>query len=415
MSTVTTPIANNSDKTPSNVNAARVYTVSELNASVKNLLEKNIASLWVSGEISNLAQPSSGHMYFSLKDATAQVRCAMFRNQNNQAELKIKNGMQVVAQARVSLYELRGDYQLIVHNLQAAGVGVLQQKFLALKERLQKEGLFASEHKKPLPKLPRCIGVITSPTGAAIRDVLSVLKRRCALVPVIIYPTAVQGDEAAKQIVRAIATANARRECDVLIITRGGGSIEDLWPFNEEIVARAIFSSSIPTISAVGHEIDFTIADFVADLRAPTPSAAAELIVPNMLEKIETIKTYQRRLLCFMQSKIQHLKALFSANANRLQHPQRKLQQQQQHVDELGERLKFVWQNLLQRWHHRIDKAYGTLNALSPLATLQRGYAIVKQGNDIVKDASSMHPGNKVDVFLAKGALECDVTSVRKS
>lgn len=391
----------------------KIFTVSELNSNVRTLLEDALPMLWISGEVSNLhVQGTSGHMYFSLKDNKAQIRCAMFRSYNNQVSFKLQNGMQVVVQAQVSLYEARGDYQLIVYGIEQAGTGLLQQKFLALKEKLQHEGLFAAEHKKTLPAIPYCIGVITSPTGAAIRDILSVLQRRCAFVPIIIYPTQVQGNEAAGQIVKALTIANNRAECDVLIVTRGGGSLEDLWPFNEEIVARAIFASTIPVVSAIGHEIDFTIADFVADLRAPTPSAAAELVVPNMLEKYKTIKHQYNRLLFLMQNKLQHWQLLFTSIQRRLQHPKHRLQQQAQKLDELERRLLTTWRNKLHFLQHKLTKATSVLSAISPLATLQRGYAIARHNGHILSNVSSIKNGDIVNVLLAEGEIECSVVSI---
>jgi exodeoxyribonuclease VII large subunit len=402
----------------------KIYTISELNETVHDLLEDALPSLWVSGEISNLyIQSSSGHIYFSLKDERAQVRCAMFRAHNNQLTFQIKNGMQVVVQAHVSLYEARGDYQLIVQSMEQAGAGLLQQKFLALKAKLEKEGLFDQQHKKALPPFPRCIGVVTSPSGAAIHDILSVLQRRNPFVSIIIYPTQVQGAEAPEQIVRAITTANERHECDLLIIGRGGGSLEDLWAFNDEAVARAIFASSIPTISAVGHEIDFTIADFVADHRAPTPSAAAEIAVPSITEKIRALSDNYNKLIYLIEHKISAVTTLLNAWAARLQHPQKALQQKAQRIDELEQKLQLAWRHNMHSWQHKLTNFASTLNALSPLATLQRGYAIVrhktkkKSGKEgkgvaemveekIIKDVRSLQSGDEVNVQLANGSFD---------
>ena len=263
----------------------QILSVSQLNRQTRQLLETHLPLIWVEGELSNFACPASGHWYFSLKDEQAQVRCAMFRNRNSRVRLpsggRPGNGLQVLVRCRVSLYEGRGEFQLIVEHMEEAGLGALQRRFEQLKNKLDSEGLFTTEHKQPLPALPRRIGVITSPTGAAIQDILQVLQRRFAAIPVTIYPTAVQGQEAIAGLTHAIEQANDHGSCDVLIVGRGGGSMEDLWAFNEESVARAIFASDIPIISAVGHEVDFTIADFVADQRAPTPSAAAELLSPD--------------------------------------------------------------------------------------------------------------------------------------
>ena len=312
-----------------------IYTVSRLNREVRFVIEGSFPTLWVEGEISNFAAPHSGHWYFSLKDATAQVRCAMFRPQNRRLSFTPKDGMQVLVKARVSLYEGRGDFQLLAEHLEEAGEGKLRQEFEALKKRLLEAGLFAEEHKKPLPAIPRCIGIITSPTGAAIRDILSVLQRRFASVPVIIYPTLVQGDLAAPNIVKAIETANHRNECDALILTRGGGSLEDLWPFNEEKVAYAIYRSNIPIVSGVGHEIDFTIADFVADLRAPTPSAAAELATPDREELLNSLDQHQKQLARLAKQKLQQFQQNLDWMKKHLQqqHPKRRLAEQAQHLD----------------------------------------------------------------------------------
>lgn len=395
----------------------KIYTISELNALTRTLLENAIPLLWISGEISNLfIQNSSGHAYFSLKDARAQVRCAMFRPQISQLNFKLQNGMQVIVQARVSLYEARGDYQLIVQHVEQAGIGLLQQKFLALKDKLQQEGLFDTQHKKPLPKLPQSIGVVTSSHGAAIHDILSILKRRYPFVAVIIYPTQVQGADSAAQIACAIETANKRKECDVLIIGRGGGSLEDLWSFNEEVVARAIYASAIPTISAVGHEIDFTIADFVADMRAPTPSAAAEIVVPDCTEKLKLVRDYAKRLLYFIQRKLQYSATLLLGLQHRLKHPRQQLQQQAQRLDELERRLVLAWQHRQQVWQHKIERCCTALAALSPLATLERGYAIVRRSTDstVIKDAHDVALGNSVNVLLAHGELTCSVVAVKE-
>lgn len=268
-----------------------IFTVSRLNQTVRLLLEREMGQVWISGEISNFSQPSSGHWYFTLKDDNAQVRCAMFRNSNRRVTFRPQHGQQVLVRANITLYEPRGDYQIIVESMQPAGEGLLQQKYEQLKAQLTAEGLFEQKHKQALPSPAHCVGVITSKTGAALHDILHVLRRRDPGLPVIIYPTAVQGDDAPGQIVRAIALANARQECDVLIVGRGGGSLEDLWSFNDERVARAIFASQIPIVSAVGHETDVTIADFVADLRAPTPSAAAEIVSRNQQELLRQLQS----------------------------------------------------------------------------------------------------------------------------
>jgi exodeoxyribonuclease VII large subunit len=324
-----------------------VYSVSRLNREARGLLESAFPRLWVEGEISNLARPVSGHLYFTLKDARAQVSCALFRNRATRLGFSPENGSQVLIQAQVSLYEARGNYQLIVNQMEEAGDGALRRAFEQLKNRLHKEGLFEAQHKQPLPRLPRCIGVITSPSGAAIRDVLTVLRRRFPGIPVIIYPTQVQGETAAGQIVAAIQTADSRAECDVLLLTRGGGSLEDLWPFNEEVVARAVFACKLPMVSAVGHEIDFVITDFVADQRAATPSAAAELLSPDQTELDNRFRQLDSRLYALLRQRLQQHRDQLNWLTKRMQqsHPGRQLQQQAQRLDDLELRLSRAWQH----------------------------------------------------------------------
>jgi exodeoxyribonuclease VII large subunit len=440
-----------------------IYTVSRLNREVRFMLEDNFPLMWIEGEISNFAAPHSGHWYFSLKDATAQVRCAMFKPQNRRLTVKPKDGMHVIIKARISLYEGRGDYQLLVEFLEDAGVGKLQKEFELLKKKLSTAGLFDEIHKKKLPAFPTSIGVVTSPTGAAIRDIISVLKRRFPAVPVIIYPTLVQGDTAASHIVKAIQIANTRQECDVIILSRGGGSLEDLWPFNEEIVAHAIFASAIPIISGVGHEIDFTIADFVADVRAPTPSAAAELVTPNQKELTELVMADEYRLLRLIKHKIQSLKNQLDWSQKHLQqqHPKRKLTEQQQRLDyceialmklqvklltALQARLENLKEKLLantpkhliRHAHHQLHSQQqllttymqkklhlqmhimasvaAKLDALSPLATLQRGFAIAmtEKDNKILRKSQQVESGEKILVRLMEGTLGCVVETVNK-
>lgn len=435
-----------------------IYTVSRLNREVRFLLESNFPAMWVEGEISNFAAPNSGHWYFSLKDSTAQVRCAMFRPQNRKLGFTPKDGMHVLIKARISLYEGRGDYQLLAEFMEEAGEGKLRQEFEALKKRLSEAGLFEQAHKKELPLIPKSIGVVTSPTGAAIRDILSVLKRRFSCAPVIIYPTLVQGESAAPNIVNAIQTANRRNECDVLILARGGGSLEDLWPFNEEIVAHAIFRSAIPVISGVGHEIDFTIADFVADVRAPTPSAAAELITPNMDELLESIAQDEKHFFRLIMQQIQKLQQhlMWSQKHLQQQHPKRKLAERAQQLDHLEAALKHAQNKILNDYHvkihtinaklaafnpkyrirelqhqlhlsqqyiqnninailqqtqQRFTNLVAKLDTLSPLATLTRGYAIATRADNkkILRHAHEVKAGDAVDVKLMDGSLRCKV------
>jgi len=298
-----------------------VFSVSRLNREARALVEGHFPLIWVEGELSNLARPSSGHLYFTLKDEQAQVRCAMFKLRNQLLGFKPDNGMQVLARARVSLYEGRGEFQLLIEHLEEAGDGALRRTFEQLKHKLAAEGLFDATQKKPLPSLPRCIGVITSPSGAALRDILSVLRRRFPALPVLVYPVPVQGQGAGEKIAAAIRLAAQRRDCDVLIVSRGGGSLEDLWAFNEEVVARAIHACDLPIISGVGHEIDFTIADFVADHRAATPSAAAELVSPDQTEWLAQLRGFELRFT-------QQLRTLLARHRQGLAWLEQRLQQQ---------------------------------------------------------------------------------------
>jgi len=434
-----------------------IYTPSRLNREARTLLERGFPALWIEGEISNLSRPSSGHWYFSIKDESAQLRCAMFRQRNMLARFTPKDGLRVLLRGRISLYEARGDYQFLADHIEEAGEGALRRRFELLKTKLAAEGLFAIERKKPLPKMPRRIGVITSPTGAAIRDVLHILQRRFCSIPVLIYPVAVQGAGAAAQIAAAIRVASARAECDVLIVARGGGSLEDLWSFNEEIVARAMAACAIPIVSGVGHEVDFTIADFVADVRAPTPSGAAELVVPDCNEWLRHVALLSRRLSGTMQRTLARRDDRLVWLQRRLGqlHPGVELRQRAQRLDELEQRLaRALRQHLrhrtalltelsahlrhaspmvklaaakgrlnvagaaigaalrtqLESLHRRLAVAAGTLDAISPLATLQRGYAIVSnaQGH-VVTDARSMKVGDEVEARLASGRLRARV------
>ena len=436
-----------------------IYSVSELNSEARELIEGSFPLIWVEGEISNFARPASGHWYFTLKDEAAQVRGAMFRMHNRLIRFTPANGMQVLVRAQVSLYEARGDFQLIAEHMEQAGAGALRRRFEALKHKLAKEGLFDDERKQAIPELPRCIGVVTSPSGAAIRDVLSVLRRRFPLIPVIIYPVPVQGDTAAAQIARMIARVNQRKECDVMILCRGGGSLEDLWSFNEEIVARAMDNSRIPIVCGIGHEIDFTIADFVADLRAPTPSAAAELITPNQLEWLELLAGLQNRLTTRLTHQLTQLQQRLQWLAKRLQHPRQRLQTQAQRLDELEHRLVKATDHYLRHARAGLAAGYGrllqfspaqqvrelelhrralakrltiamqhgmtlrqrrllgatrTLETVSPLATLNRGYAIVKTypAGEIVRRADAMTKGDKVQTQLAEGRLLCTIDDI---
>jgi len=434
-----------------------IFTVSRLNAEVRLLLENEMGIVWLVGELSNFSAPVSGHWYFSLKDSRAQVKCAMFRGNNRRVTFKPANGNQVLVKARLSLYEPRGDYQLIVESMQPEGDGKLQQQFDALKMQLAAEGLFAQSAKKNLPENPTTVGVVTSKTGAALYDILDVLKRRDPSLPVIVYPTMVQGDSAAIEIAQAIGRANARNECDVLIVGRGGGSLEDLWCFNNEIVARTIAASSIPVISAVGHEIDVTIADFVSDVRAPTPSAAAELVSRDQSSKVQALLNMKSRLQSSVKAYLSEHQLQMRQLSHQLdrQHPNYRLQRQSQQLDDLESRLIKHMQSMqsesqlnLQQLSHRLqlhspdqliqgqqhhiarlqqkmldamDKkllterhklalAAETLDAVSPLATLKRGYSITRTDKgEIVKRADQVTKGDRLITQLDSGTLHSTV------
>ena len=444
-------------------NPQSIVTVSELNRTARTLLERGIARLWVEGEISNLAKPPSGHLYFSLKDDFAQISCVYFRQKQRQSDITIENGMQMLAYGKVSLYEPRGSFQFKVEELEMAGEGLLKRRFEALKQKLQAEGLFAEERKKALPTLPKRIGVITSPSGAAIRDILTVLKRRFPSIPVIIYPSSVQGESAAPELVKAINTADLRAECDVLIVGRGGGSLEDLWAFNEEMVARAIVDCSIPVISAVGHEIDFTISDLVADLRAPTPSGAAEIVAPDRKQWEENFESISNRInilinqllethhqsldwlagrlsqsspkniINLQHEKFSHLKNnLISAMNQRCLFYKYSIEKLDQQLLE-GSPAHYIQRNLLSFeniWHqlkatgknnlinksNRLNLSVRALNAVSPLKTLDRGYAIVKHKltGKILSNATSIQIGEEIEATLSRGKITATINSRNK-
>ena len=365
---------------------------------------------------------SSGHMYFSLKDAKSVLNCAMFKRTNEGLKFRPKDGMQIICFGSISVYEPRGNYQLIIERMEPKGVGALQIAFAQLKEKLAKEGLFDPAHKVPIPFLPQRIGVVTSPTGAAIRDILNVLSRRFANVNVILYPVMVQGEGASQQIARAVDDFNRLFELsegkipdvDVLIVGRGGGSLEDLWAFNEEIVARAIYNSRIPVISAVGHEIDWTIADFVADLRAPTPSAAAEMVISRKEELATTVKNSIERLSAAMENTLELLSSRLSGlkDAYVLRRPLNVLLQYQQRVDELTKTMSVKIDHYVQMAQQEFKNSIGKLNALSPLAILSRGYSITKRSSDdkIIKDASQVKKGDQIITKLHKGEIKSTVT-----
>ncbi len=439
----------------------KIYSVSELNRETKDLLSTHFSFIQIEGEISNLSQPSSGHIYFSLKDKRAQIRCAMFKSQLRRLSFTPSNGKQVVISAQVSLYEARGDYQLIVDKMQQAGEGDLQLAFEQLKSKLFNEGLFEQNIKQTLPSLPQHIGVITSPSGAAIHDILSVLKRRFPAIPVLIYPTAVQGNTAKAEICKAIETANQQKQVDILLLARGGGSLEDLWSFNEEIVARAIVKSKIPIISGIGHEVDFTIADFVADLRAPTPSAAAESAVPNQQSWLNNFQAIEYQLQQIIQRQLTQHKQAIDWLSKRLQqqHPGQQYQRHAQTLDNLEARLQRVIQTKIKHAYHVLAKQSNiierhnpanriiryqeqlnylsnrlkssiehkletlkrkqsaiihTLNAVSPLATLERGYSITSSLSQpsIVSDSEQISVNDMIETRFAHGSAISQITKI---
>jgi exodeoxyribonuclease VII large subunit len=438
-----------------------IYTPSRLNLEARSLLEGHFPLLWIEGELSNLARPASGHLYFSLKDARAQVRCAMFRNRNRALRFRPADGQQVLLRARAGLYEGRGEFQLIVESMEEAGHGALQRAYDELHARLAAEGLFDDDIKHALPTLPRRIGVITSPSGAALRDVLHVLARRFPAAEVILYPATVQGDEAPGALRAALATAVRRNECNVLLLARGGGSLEDLWAFNDEGLAREIRACPIPVVTGVGHETDFTIADFVADLRAPTPSAAAEAASPDgaawrrrFNEVADRLDELQRGGLTRRQERLDWLQRRLQ-----VQHPAQRLREKMQRLDGLEQRLQRGWNGADLIARHRLDVASSSLaqhaptarvrtfqetvaaldhrlrlaarqclergrqklvtssralDMISPLATLGRGYAIVSDDDGhILRRADATRVGAKVNARLAEGQLECRVESIR--
>jgi exodeoxyribonuclease VII large subunit len=393
--------------------ARTVYSVTELNRQVRLLLESGIGQIWVQGELSNLARPSSGHWYFSLKDRDAQLRCAMFRARNTLARFTPREGQLVIARGRVSLYEGRGEYQLLVEHLEDAGLGALQRAFEELKQRLAAEGLFAVERKRALPVAPLRIGIITSATGAAVQDILHILARRFPAASVLIHPVPVQGTAAVGAIVAALDLASARAECQVLILARGGGSLEDLWAFNDEAVARAIYRCAIPIVTGIGHEIDFTIADFVADVRAPTPSGAAELVAPDVTTWLHRLAQLGTRFHAAVRRALSEQRTLLAATEHRLQqaHPGARLLQHQQRLDELDTRLQRATRSSIERQAARLDSAARALQTVSPLATLGRGFAVITRASDgaLVTSAEQLAVGDTFDAQLASGQLHASV------
>lgn len=429
----------------------KTFSVAELNRRVKDLLEVHLPLIWVEGEISNFSAPSSGHWYFTLKDERAQVRCAMFRGRNQQVKFRPKAGDKILLRARVSLYEGRGDFQLIAEHMEESGFGLLQQRYEALKAQLHAEGLFDEQHKQAIPPLPKHIAIITSPTGAAVRDALSVLQRRFPSIPVTIIPAPVQGDEAPAKLIEAIDIAERASLFDVILLCRGGGSIEDLWAFNSEALARRIHSCRLPLISAVGHEVDFTIADFVADIRAPTPSVAAELLSPSQEEIEQTLSRYSNQLkrltankLTSLHQELNHYKARLKHPGERLnaraqqldqleirltraikgllaqksvkvsnqqqrlfqQHPQKHIDLHQKNIAQLSRQLEKAVHLKLDKSSSRLQQAVAMLDIASPLATLKRGYSITrKPDGSVIRTANDVSKGDELFIKLAEGEI----------
>lgn len=395
-------------------NEAKVFSVKEINRLVRELLEQSFPSFWISGEISNFISASSGHWYFSLKDDEAQVRCTMFKNKNMAADWTPKNGEKIEAKCFIGLYEARGEYQLNVDLIRHAGAGLLSEAFNQLKERLLKEGLFETSRKKLIPQFPKSIGVISSPTGAAIEDILTTLKRRSPHIPVFIYPSLVQGKEAPVAIVKAIETANIRMECDVLILARGGGSIEDLWAFNEEIVARAIVASKIPTITGVGHETDTTIADFVSDLRAPTPTGAAELVTSHTVELVKTIQVYKNQLNKVMAGAIRELMQKIDYLEKRLISPQQQIQRQKEQIHQYIQRINQSMKNAMILYRLKIDKLKLNFDHLNPHAVLSRGYSIITNvDGQIVNNVNQLKLDDKIRIQLNHGQADANISDLK--
>ena len=436
-----------------------IYSVSRLNREVRTILETAFPLLWIEAELSNFARPASGHWYFSLKDEAAQVKCAMFKNRNQLVKVLPANGKQVLVRARIGLYEPRGDYQLIIEHMEEAGDGALRRQFDLLKNKLANEGLFDAAHKKEIPETAMRVGIITSPTGAAIHDILTTLKRRFPMQKTIIYPTPVQGKGACNNIAAAINKANERQEIDVLIVARGGGALEDLWEFNEEVVARAIYDSTIPVITGIGHEVDFTIADFVADQRAATPTAAAELISPDRVQQLQKLSSIESRFIYLIQKNLQQKQQEVDWLTKRIRHPKERLQILKNKLNQLSQRnmssiknslsnvrykialfdakiqqhepsqriqqLRLRYKHINERFRRttkqtlmnksqKLQHLVHTLDALSPLHTLKRGYAIVKdENNNIISQSEKLNIGQQIKTELNQGQIFSTITDVK--
>jgi|SRR3989344_2569839 len=395
-----------------------IFSVAELTSYIKNLLESDekLNHIFVRGEISNLSESTHGHIYFSLKDEESQIRCILFRKSKENLKFKLEHGLKIIVLGSIEVYKTKGEYSIIIEEIQPDGLGALNLAFIQLKNRLEKEGLFSIEHKKLIPKFPNFLGIITSPTGAALQDILNIVKRRYPLVKVVIAPTIVQGKEASKSIVESIQLMNELFYVDVIILGRGGGSLEELWCFNEEIVARAIFDSRIPIISAVGHETDFTIADFVADYRAPTPSAAAEKATPDMKELFETLSSFYIRCI----KSIHHILDIYQSylkqiiNRAAFKRPLDKIHSYYREIDHRAYKL----QNSISRYiafkRKKLEIIESKVRALSPRSVLERGYSIVTIDNKIVKHFSDVKIDDTINVILSKGELDAKVKKLKE-
>ena len=396
----------------------KFFTVSEITREIRTSLEHKLSNVCVIGEISNVRKPGSGHVYLTLKDKNAQLQAVVFRNTASRTKFELKDGIEVVSFGSITVYEPRGQYQLIINKIEPKGIGALQLAFQQLKEKLEKEGLFDHAHKKTIPFIPQKIGIVTSPTGAAIKDILNIIERRFANVEILIYPVRVQGEGAAQEIAEAISELNKLSDIDVIISGRGGGSLEDLWASNEEIVARSIYNSRIPIISAVGHEIDVTIADLVADKRALTPSEAGELVVPRKDLLVEKIEKFKARLLQSLTGKLRlsKEKLVRIANSYAMRQPFDRLNRWQQKLDEFTQRLNLNITHALYAEREKLSGIAGKLESLSPLNVLKRGYTITTrlEDNKSLRDIKNLSKGGKIKTNLSKGSVISEILSIEK-
>lgn len=388
-----------------------IFTVSEITTEIRSILEERYPDIWLTGEVSNLRDLSARNYYFVLKDETSQMRAVVFGGRQR-LSFDLQDGLEVICHGKISVYNARGDYQIIIDYCEPKGVGALQIAFEQLKKKLDAEGLFAKERKRKIPYLPRKIGVITSPTGAAIRDIINILTRRFPTIEILLIPVKVQGEGAAAEIADAISLMNKQQDVDVMIVGRGGGSLEDLWAFNEEVVARAIFASRIPVISAVGHQIDFTISDFVADLRAPTPSAAAEMAVPEMKQLFSSVEDLKRELMLALKQELQSRWTDVQRLKGQLLDPTKRFPDLHMRLDGLAERLKYSVETKISQGSQSVIKLESNLKHLSPMHILEKGYAVVTAKGSSVKSSASIKKGSQVDIRFHKGSAQADVTKI---